>query len=178
MNLFIGINIVLMMFLILIYKLILYFGDGGLFVGLPYMIAKLWLHFIGPIMAFIFNFLMLFFIEEPMNNLHFMLFFLSIPALTILYLILKTYLTVIHLTFHERKIKKTVMNYLKEIGAVEIYSIDRVVLFKKKVYSNKLILKVENKEKHQEYKDKYKKDLKDKLYNEYEIQILFSNEGS
>ena len=46
------------------------------------------------------------------------------------------------------------------------------------MYSNKLILKVENKEKHQEYKDKYKKDLKDKLYNEYEIQILFSNEGS
>lgn len=178
MNFFIGFNITLMLLLILIYKGILYFGGGSLFIGVHYMIAKFWLLFVGPIVASILNFFMLLFIEEPTKNLHFVLLFLSIPVITVIFLLFSSYLNATYLSFHERKIKKTVINYLKEMGVVDVYSINKVLLLKKKVYTNKLILKVENEEKHHEYKSKCEKDLRDRLYNEYEIQILFSNERS
>ena len=171
------INIVFMIILFLVYKIILYAGTGGLFIGVDYVIDKIWIHFVGPIIFVLLNLLLLPVMDKSLNEHYFIFIFLAIPVLTIIYLILRAYLMDIYLNFHKNKIEKTIRSYFKDLGHGDVYSFDKeqIILFKKRAYANKVILKVKNDKIHNEYKDKHEKDLRDRLYNEYHIEILFKN---
>jgi len=170
-------NIVFMMILFSIYKIILYSGMGGLFIGVDYVIAKIWLYFVGPIVFVLLNLFMYPVMDKSQNEHYFIFFFLAIPVLTIIYLIIRVYLIDIYLNFHKNKIEKTIRSYFKEVGQGDVYSFDKeqIILFKKRADANKIILNVKNDKIHNECKDKHEKELRDKLYHEYHIEILFKN---